>query len=285
MMTFKKIRFVTDSTSDIPAHWIEQYRIGLVPAFINYGGNSYADDGVELIREEYYNKLASIRPFPTTSAPPPGLAEEVVKSTFEDADHLIIVTAASKLSGIYNTMRLAISSLPQERVTLIDSQTTTMGLGWQVVIGAEVAEKTGDPQQVQDAIYRVRDAQRVFAAIGTMEFLHRSGRVGWAAAGIGTLLQIKPVIEVKQGEVESIARVRTFARAVDELVRLTNEVAPLDRLAILYVTDEEGGHNLREQLGDIAPPDTVFVRVNPAIGTHIGPSGLGVAPVQQSWRT
>lgn len=284
-MTFKKIRFVTDSTSDIPGELVKQHHIGIVPAFVNYGGSSYADDGVELIREDYYNRLSSIRPFPTTSAPPPGLAEQVIKETFEDADHIVIVTAASKLSGIYNTMRLGASSLPQDRVTLIDSLSTTMGLGWQVIIGAEVAEQTGDPRQVEAVILKVRAAQRVFAAIGAMEFLHRSGRVGWAAASLGTLLQIKPVIEVKDGEVDSIAKVRTFARAIEVLVKLTREVAPLDRLAILFASDTEGAEKLSEELRDIAPPNTIFVSVNPAIGTHIGPSGLGVAPVQQSWRT
>lgn len=284
-MTFKKIRFVTDSTCDIPPEWVDKYRFGVVPAFVNYGGESYADDGVQLVREEYYQKLASIHPFPTTSAPPPGLAEQVIKQTFEDADHLFIVTTSAKLSGIYNAMRLGSSSLPQDRVTLIDSTSTTMGLGWQVVIGAEVAEMTGDIAQVQDAILRVQKAQRVFAALGTLEFLHRSGRVGWARAGIGSLLQIKPVIEVRDGEVPIVARVRTFARAIDEMVKLTREVAPLDRLAVLYASDEESAQNLHQQLQDIAPPDTVLVRINPAIGTHIGPSGLGLSPVQQSWRT
>ena len=283
-MVFRKIRFVTDSTCDLPPEWIQKFQLGIVPAFVNYGGNSYADDGVELIREEYYNKLSGMRPFPTTSAPPPGLAEKVIKETFEEADHLFILTASAKLSGIYNAMRLGASSLPQDRVTLIDSHSTTMGLGWQVAIGAETAEKTGDVQQVQEAILRVRTAQRVYAALGTLEFLHRSGRVGWAAAGIGALLQIKPVIEVKDGEVDSIARVRTFGRAVGELVRLAQESAPLDRLAILYVGDMGIAQELYEQLQDIAPPDTIFTRVCPAIGTHIGPSGVGISPVQQSWR-
>jgi DegV family protein with EDD domain len=264
---------------------VEKYHIGIVPAFVNYGGESYADDGVELIREDYYHKLSDIRPFPTTSAPSPGLAEQVIKQAFEDADHLFILTASAKLSGIYNAMRLGSSGLPQDRVTLIDSHSTTMGLGWQVVIGAEVAEKTGDPTQVHEAILRVQPAQRVFAALGTLEFLHRSGRVGWATAGIGTLLQIKPVIEVRDGEVHSIARVRTFARAIDELVKLTRAIVPLDRLAVLYAVEEDSAHTLYEQLNDIAPSDTVFVRINPGIGTHIGPSGLGLSPVQQSWRT
>ena len=284
-MTSKKIRFVTDSTCDIPPEWIEKYAVGIVPAFVNYGGESYADDGVQLIREDYYQKLASIHPFPTTSAPPPGLCEEVIKQTFEDADHLFILTASAKLSGIYNAIRLGSSSLPQDRVTLIDSNSTTMGLGWQVVIGAEVAEKTGDVAQVHEAILRVQKAQRVYAALGTLEFLHRSGRVGWARAGIGSLLQIKPVIEVRDGEVPIVARVRTFARALDEMIKLVHETAPLDRLAILYTSDQDSAQQLFEKLKDIAPTNTIFVRINPAIGTHIGPSGLGLSPVQQSWRT
>lgn len=283
-MTFKNIRFVTDSTCDLPAEWIKRFRIGVVPAFVNHSGESFADNGVELIREDYYNKLSTLRPFPTTSAPPPAIAEAVINDTFQDADHLFIVTTSAKFSGFYNVMRLGASSLPPERVTLVDSDSTTMGLGWQVAIGAEVAQATGDVQQVEAAMKRVREAQRVYAALGTMEFLHRSGRVGWAAAGIGALFQIKPVIEVKGGEVYSIARVRTFGRAVDELVRLAHEVAPIDKLAVLYTSDLEGAHKLRDRIQDIAPPDTIFVSVNPAVGTHIGPSGLGLSPVQQSWR-
>lgn len=284
-MTSKKIRFVTDSTCDIPSEWVEKYGFGIVPAFVNYGGESYADDNVQLIREDYYQQLASIHPFPTTSAPPPGLCEEIITKTFEDADHLFILTASAKLSGIYNAMRLGSNSLPQDRVTLIDSNSTTMGLGWQVVIGAEVAEQTGDVTQVRDAILRVQKAQRVYAALDTLEFLHRSGRVGWARAGIGALLQIKPVIEVRDGDVPILARVRTFGRAIDELVKLAHEIAPLDRLAVLYASDQDSAHQLFEKVKDIAPADTVFVRINPAIGTHIGPSGLGLSPVQQSWRT
>lgn len=282
--TFKKIRFVTDSTSDIPQALVDQYQIGVVPAFVNFGGNSYADDGKELNRADYYNRLSTLRPFPTTAAMPPSVAEKVIREVFEDCDHLIVVTVSSKLSGVYNAMRLALNGMPQDRITLIDGLQTTMGLGWQVIMGAEEAERSGDVARVIDTIHRVRDAVRVYAALGTLEFLHRSGRVGWAAAGIGTLLQIKPILMVENGEVESMARVRTFSRAVEELITLTHRHAPLDRLAILYASDETGAQQLLERLQDIAPPDPLVVSINPAVGTHIGPSGLGVVPVPQSWR-
>jgi DegV family protein with EDD domain len=285
MTTSKKIRFITDSTCDIPEELVRKHQITVVPVFVNFGGGSFADDGVELKREDYYTKLATLRPFPTTSAMPPAMTEKAFLDAAKEADHVVAITVSSKLSGVYNAFRLGAQKLPADRFTLIDGQSTTTGLGWQVVIGAEVAEQTGDVEQVISAINRVRDATRVYAALGTLEFLHRSGRVGWAAAGIGTLLQIKPIIKVEDGEVKSLSRVRTFSRAVDELIRFAHDHAPLDRLAVLYGIDTDAAYTLKERLKDIAPPDnTYIVRINPAVGTHIGPNGLGIAPVSASWK-
>jgi DegV family protein with EDD domain len=284
-MSSKRIRFVTDSTCDIPTELVEQHGISVAPCFINYGGNSYADDGVELVREHYYETLPDIHPHPTTSAMPPGVAEDSIRAVMDDADHIIIVGVASKLSGVYNTFRLAAGNvLKPEQYTLIDSGNTSMGLGFQVLMGAEAAAAGSDVAQVVDTIHRVRNASRVFCALATMEYLRRSGRVGWAAAGIGALLQIKPVIEVHDGEVHSVARIRTFKRAVDEMVELLNQRAPLDRLAILHANNPDGATELAERLQDIMPPGLLFSSVTPTIGTHIGPGGLGFAYVSKSWR-
>ena len=284
-MTFKKIRFVTDSTSDIPADLVAKHRIGIVPCFINHGDQSFADDGRELVREDFYNQLPSMRPAPTTAAPSPGMAKEVIEAAIADADHVVIVSVASKLSGTYNAMRLGAAHLPPERVTLIDSESVTLGLGWQVLIGAEVAEETGDIEQTIAAIRRVRQHANVYAALETMEFLRRSGRVGWAAASIGALLQIKPLLHVYEGDVKAVSRVRTFSRAFDELVRLGSEQTPLDRLAILHAANPEGAQDLLERMKDVAPADVIIVSITPTIGTHIGPGGLGLATVSQLWRT
>jgi DegV family protein with EDD domain len=283
-MTFEKIRFVTDSTCDIPSELAQQHGIGIVPCFINHGDKSYIDLGMEVAREEFYRDLPSMRPAPTTAAPSPGMTREVIDRTFEGADHLVIVSVASKLSGTYNAMRLGAAHLPQDRVTLIDSQSTTFGLGWQVLIGAETAERTGSVEETVAAIERVRKVAHVFAVLETMEYLRRSGRVGWATASLGALLQIKPILSVYDGEVPAVARVRTFSRAIDELVRLARDQAPLDRLAVLHAADPDGAVNLRERVAEFAPSDTIIVSITPTIGTHIGPGGLGLATVSQSWR-
>lgn len=283
-MNTKKIRFVTDSTCDIPSGLIEKWGITVVPCFVNYGGNSYADDGQELVRSEFYNILPTLNPFPTTAAPPPALAESLIKPVFAEADHVIIICVPAKLSAVYNSMRLAIADLPPERVTLVDSGQLSMGIGWQVLIGAEVAAATGDVQQVLHAIERVREASQVYAAVSTMEYLRRSGRVSSLVAGVGKLLQIKPVVQVIGGDVISAARVRTFKSAQAKLVELIRAEAPLDKLTLLHINNLDGIEELKQELGDIMPADTLVRDVTPTLGAHLGLGCLGAATVNIRWK-
>src|SRR5215207_10328683 len=169
-MTFKNIRFVTDSTCDIPPELIKKYKIGVVPAFVNYGGKSYADDGVELDREIYYNQMPSMTAQPTTSAPSPIIAEQVINRTFEGADHLVMLCVPARLSGIYNALRLGADNLPPDRVTLIGSGTLSSALGFQVLAGAEIAAQTGELSEVLGAIERVRANEKLYATAETMQY-------------------------------------------------------------------------------------------------------------------
>lgn len=285
-MTLKKIKFVTDSVCDIPTPLIEQWGIGVVPCYVNYGGQSYADDGVQLNREQYFAQLLSMPDTPTTAAPDPVLAQEVIERTLADADHVFVVTTPLKLSAIYNSMRLALQALglPDDRYTLIDSGQLSMALGWQVLIGAETAAATGSVEATRDAILRVRQHQMLYAGLQTMEMLRRSGRVSWAVAGVGSLLQIKPIVQVWDGEVSSVARVRTFSRVVDKLVELAEQGAPYERLALLHINNPDGLAELRERLRAILPEHTLVSDVGPTLGTHIGPGALGVAGVKMNWK-
>ncbi len=279
-----RIKFVTDSTCDIPPELVEHWNITVVPCYVNHAGKSYADDGVELVREDFYDRLPTLDPSPTTAAPPPAMTESLIKAAFQDADHLIIICVPAKLSAVYNSMRLGMADLPPDRVTLIDSGQTSMGLGWQVLAGVEVAAQTGDVAQVVEAINRVRAHQRVYAAIATMEFLRRSGRVSALVASLGTLLQIKPIISVEEGDILAPARVRTFKAATEKLVELIRAQTPLDRLAILHTNNLEGAEEVRKALGDAAPPDSLIVRVNPTVGVHIGPGCVGAATLNTNWK-
>ncbi len=283
-MTFQKIKFATDSVCDIPAELVARWDIAVVPCFVNIGDKSYADDVQELVREDYFRQILTMPQTPTTAAMPPALAQQILVPHFEGADHLIVITTPAVLSAIHNSMRLGLQSLPPERVTLIDSGQLSMGIGWQVLVGAQVAAQTGSLSATLAAIYRVRQHQGLYAALATMELLRRSGRVSWAAASLGALLQIKPVVSVTDGVVTSAARVRTFNKAVEKLIEFTRSHAPLDKLAVLHINNLEGAQALREQLAAIAPADTLITDCGPTLGTHIGPGALGVAPVSQAWK-
>ncbi|MCA0452463.1 MAG: DegV family protein [Chloroflexi bacterium] len=283
-MTSKKIRFIADSTCDIPQDVLKKWDITIIPAFVNYGGNSYADDGVELDRVAYYDQLPTMPAQPTTAAPPPGLTEAIISRVAAEADHVVMLTVPATLSGIYNTFRLGASNLPPETYTLIDSGTTTMGMGFQVMVGAEVAAATGSVAEVVSAIERARKHIRLYAAPESMTYLRRSGRVGWAAAGAATLLQIKPIVAVSDGVVESTARVRTFGKAVEKMVELALEQAPIDRLALLHTNNLHGAQDMRQQLGNAIPAETYTINITPVLGTHVGPKALGVVTLNNGWR-
>ena len=279
-----KIRFVTDSASDIPEDLVRKWDIVVVPCFVNYGGESYADDGVELVRDAYYAKLAEMEETPSTAAMPPAVAAAHIRPLLDEADHVVILTVPAKLSAIYNSMRLAVEQLkiPPDRYTLIDSGSVSLGLAFQVLVGAEVASETGDVQQTINAIQRARENTRVYATIGSIEFLRRSGRVGWAKAGIAGLLNIKPVVEVVDGEVNATARVRTFNRALDKMVELAHEQRPVARLGLMHINNSEGMEYVKTQLADIMPPSHVITGViGPTVGTHIGPGSVGLVTVRQ----
>lgn len=285
-MATERIHIITDSTSDLPPELLTRYPITVVPAFVNFDGDSYPDESGHLDRQDFYQRLPTLRPSPTTSALSPGAAEEAIRRALATSDHVILLSQSTKLGSGYTQMRMGASSFPADKVTLVDSLQIAMGYGWQAIIGAETALQTGSVEATLDAMARVRKTVRVYCALSTLEFLQRGGRVGWAQASIGTLLQIKPILLVEDGEVKSHGRVRTFSRAIEEIVRVTGEFKPLDRLAIIYTTDADAAYALRDRLKDILPPgdQTVVTRITPAIGVHAGPGALGIVPLSASWK-
>ncbi|NLF77227.1 MAG: DegV family protein, partial [Chloroflexi bacterium] len=177
-----RILILSDSTCDLPAAWIRQHDIRIVPTYVQFGQESLADDGVQLRRTEFYERLAASSTLPTTSAPSVGQTLEVMSQALDDADHVIAFTAPAELSAIYSIFHLAAEQLAPERVTIIDSRMVTMGLGWQVIQAAEMAAAGHPPAEIEAAVRAMQPRTDVWAALDTLEYLRRSGRVGWAAA-------------------------------------------------------------------------------------------------------
>lgn len=283
-MTFQKIKIVTDSVCDIPSELLAQWSISVIPCYVNYSGESYADDGSQLDRQQFYDLLPTLNPYPTTSAPSPAFAEEILHSAMQGYDHLIGIHVPSALSATFNNIRFAASTLPSGRATLIDSHSLTMGLGTQVLIAAEVAARTGSVDAVIHAVEQVQKHQRLYAVLHSLDALQRSGRVNPLISSIGTLLQIKPIVEVHDSHVTPIHRIRTFSRAIDTLYDLVIAQAPLDRLTVLHIRNEDSAHAFLDRLGAVAPADTRIIEVGPTLGTHIGIGSVGAVTLSQQWK-
>jgi len=281
----KKIRVITDSVSDIPAELLAKWNIDIIPCYVNYEGGSYADDGKELNRTEFYQSIASMKDFPSTAAPPPAIAEEVLARAIQGYDHLVSINVAESLSATINNIRIAAKSVDAKRITVLDSETVSMGIGWQALIAAEVAQETGDLDAVVRAAEAVKKHHKLYAAIYTMDFIRRSGRVNNVVDGIGSILQIKTIVNVLEGgKVEAVQRIRTFKKAEEKLAELLKEEGAIDRLAIIHTQNEEGARRFIEEHKDLMPQNPIISEVGPTLGTHIGLNSLGFISVRKGWK-
>lgn len=279
------IRIMVDSACDVPQEYVERHNMTVVPMYVNYNGQSYADDGIDLDRNAYYDMLYDIHPLPKTSAPSIGVAKEYVQKLAQEADHIVAVTVAADLSSSYNTLRLALDDLPPERYTMIDSGQLSMGGGWQAIVAAETLEETnGDLEAMLDAVKRVREHQAVYAAVISVEFLRRGGRVSWTQAMVGNLLKIRPIVKVGEGQVNSAARLRTRRAWILKLAELIRTHGELERIALIHTNNLEDLEELKAELGGAMPETVVTVTATPSIGTHTGPYGIGAATLSKSWR-
>jgi DegV family protein with EDD domain len=272
------IAIVTDSTADVPETLAAQLNIHVVPAILMLGEQSF-EDGKGFSRQEFYERLPGMNPLPTTGTPAAGTFESLYQELFsKGAKEIISIHLASSLSSIYSTAYAAAQSFG-ERVHVIDSESLSLGFGWQVIAAAEAAAQTLDAKKIIQKVNRTRQNMRLFAMLDTLEYIHRSGRVGWARARIGSLLRIKPFIEVRDGQVFSLGQTRTRRRGIARLRDLLLEQGQLERLAILHTNAEADAIDFLNNLDFEIPKDPLIVNVTTIIGTHVGPNGLGFSVV------
>jgi DegV family protein with EDD domain len=278
-----KLGIVTDSTSDLPQHIIDEHGIEVVPAVLVLDGKSYAD-GKGISREEYYTRLPEMQVSPTTAAPSTGdFAERFQKLFDSDCDHILSIHAAVELTAIVSVARLAAHDF-RERITVLDSGSLTLGLGFQVLAAVQARLDGLNLESILGVIRSTRERTKVMAALDTMEYLRRSGRVPGAVAALGGMLRIKPIVELLNGEVKPISAVRTTRQAGERIYNALQTLGPLERLAILHTNAEHRARQLLDELmqtvSQSIPRDILMVNVTTVIGTHVGPNGLGFAAVR-----
>jgi DegV family protein with EDD domain len=277
-----KLGIVTDSTSDLPSYLIEQYELEVIPSILILDGKEYAD-GVGISRAEFYTRLPSFQTQPTTAAPSIGDFSTCFQSLLTRGyDHILSIHAPGKLTTIVNSARQAAQDFP-EKITVIDSLSMSLGLGFQVLAAAEAAEM--GLKAALDAAESTRKRLQVFAAFDTLEYARRSGRLPAAFATLGGLLNIKPLIELTNGEVKPSGVARTTKQANERIMNFLLEGGPLERLAVLHTGAEprakEFLNTVMQKASQSVPRDILIVNVTTVIGTHIGPNGLGFAAVRK----
>jgi DegV family protein with EDD domain len=274
------IRVVTDSTCDLPEDIVTEHGISVVPLYINFGDQSYLD-GVDLSREEFYTRLPGSDPLPTTATPSPQKFIEVYeKLAAEGATEILSTHISISLSAIVDQARIAARETAAVPVTVLDSGQLSMGLGFLVLTAAQAAVE-GHPVDEIIALLEERGSRTyVFAALDTLEFLRRSGRMSRVVAGLGSLLQIKPLLKMHEGNPTS-ERIRTRRGAIKRLIELASDVGPLEELALVHTHAPREAEALRQQSQHLFPEGKtpLSVEVTPVIGTHIGPGAVGFACV------
>ncbi|MCC7210200.1 MAG: DegV family protein [Anaerolineae bacterium] len=272
------IRIVTDSTCDLPADIVAAHGITVVPLYINIGAKSYLD-GIDLTRQAFYAGLPGYQPFPTTAVPGAGQFAEVYnRLADEGATDIMSIHIAPSLSAVVNAARLGADMIKNARVTVIDSGQLSLGLGFMVQLAAQAAADGCSVAEIVALLDELRGRAYVFATLDTTEFLYRSGRVNGFQNGLGTLLQIKPILKMHNGKAES-EKIRTSKMAARRLVELAQEIGPVERLALVHTDNRDGAQALWAQCSHLFPAvrDPIDVKVTPVIGAHIGPGAVGFA--------
>jgi DegV family protein with EDD domain len=273
------IRIVTDSTCDLPKEVIERHGIVVLPMFINVGEVGYRD-GVDITRQEFYQRLPAWDPAPTTAAPSLDTFKQVYERlASEGAEQILSIHISRSLSATLDVAQVAAEQTSMVRVEAFDSQQLSLGTGYLVETAAEVASQGRTLEEIKELLLDQIRRTHVFAALDTLEFLRRSGRMSGIMAGLGSILQIKPLLKMYAGQPTS-ERVRTSRKAIERVLALLNEKLPLERLAILHTNAEKKARDLFAAVTAALPFEHIpAVDITPVIGAHIGPGAVGFVTV------
>ncbi|MBI4321340.1 MAG: DegV family protein [Chloroflexi bacterium] len=269
------VRVVTDSTADVPRDFVEKLEISVVPLSVHFGADTY-QDGIDLTPGQFFHRLESTSVLPTTSQPSVGAFQEAYGRLGEAGHDIISIHLSSTLSGTYNSALLATQSLPHLTIEVVDSRYVSMAVGWLVIAAAQAALEGNSLPQIVLLVRNMIPRVRLFALLDTLEFVRRGGRIGKASALLGSLLNIKPIILVRDGEVWPSEKVRTRPKALRRLVEMTQEAGTVERLAVVHSNCPDEANELAEILGRGMPRERKIVtEIGPVLGTHVGPGAIG----------
>jgi DegV family protein with EDD domain len=277
------IKIVTDSACDLPEGMAEKYGITIVPLYITLSGKSYVDM-VDISRDEFYQRLLKYDEVPTTAAPSPEAFRLVYqKLALEGASAIISIHISSSLSRTIDSAHEAASGMTDIPVTVVDSDQLSLGAGYIVLEAAKAAAEGKTTDEIVQIIRELSKRSYVFAALDTLHYLSKSGRMHVALARVGTILRIKPLLKMNLGKPE-VERVRTSEGAVRRLLKLVSELGPLEKLSLVHTYAYDRIEALHQRALDLMPVDAPkpdLVSVTPVLGSHLGPGVIGFTAIKK----
>lgn len=275
------IGIVTDSTCDLPAEIVSQQAITVIPLYINVGEESYLD-GVNLSRAEFYTQLPNYSHAPKTATPSvETFIQAYERLADEGAQAILSIHISETLSATVNSARIAAEQFARIPVTVLDSSQLSLGTGFLVEKAAQMAQAGKKMEEIISSLQNLMKRTYVFASLKTLEYLRRGGRMNFAIARFGEILQIKPLLHMNMGKATA-HRTRTNKRARKRLLEWLDEYAPYEKLAIVHAGVREDAEALYEQARSFFPESKIpIVQITPVLGAHLGIGAIGFACISK----
>ncbi len=272
------IHLVTDSTSDILPSEARALGVSVVPLTVRFGEEQFRD-GVDIDADAFYAKLAASNTQPKTSQPSPEAFAALYRNLLVNPDDQVVgLHISAKLSGTLQSAQLAAKEFDPERIHLVDTESVSGGLQLLVLAALDDVKAGADAATVAARATERRSRLTILVLLDTLTYLHRGGRIGRAQALVGGLLNVKPLIAVRDGEVVPLARVRNHSKGIDMIVDGIRERLPLERLALFHAAAAQTIATLQARVAAAIPDVTaVLGRIGPVVGAYSGPGGVGIA--------
>jgi len=271
------VKIVTDSSADLPAELVQELGITVVPLYVRFGEEVYRER-VDISLDEFYQRLEHGHIHPVTIQPNPQDFATAYQKLSQEADGIVSIHISSKLSGTYNSALQGKEMIEKGcPIEVIDSQVITVGLGMICMTAAQMV-KTGESlPSVAEEVKQMTPNIHLLCLLDTLKYLALGGRIGKAKALLGSVLNVKPLITLKEGEVVPAGQVRSRSKGIERLFSFVESASNIDDLAIAYNTTPDEAHALAERLGSIFTKEAVkVVRLGTTLGVHMGPGGLAV---------
>lgn len=269
-----KVQIVTDSTAYFTKEYAEENDIKIVPLSVTFSGET-KDEGFPGEFEDFYRELQTSKDFPTTSQPPIEAFAKVYEEILTENKEIVTIVISEKLSGTYNSAMAAANMTAPDKISVIDSETTVSNLKMLVMIANDMAKQGKSREEIVETIEREKKKMNVVLAASTLEYLKRGGRLSATQATIGNLLNVKPIIGLKDGKLIAVAKVRGKNKAMEYLVDSVPENAAA--ITVLHILSHDDARQLYRKLQEKFPRIEIEIdEIGPVIGSHLGPGGVGV---------